>query len=869
MPATPAATALWEAWERCRAVLDLPARLARFAPARPAGEAHARLALEALSRGVSLLRSAAASKGALTDPWRFVIRCTGFELIARVLLDVHPRAELGREDFSALVAGCELPAYEPLPAQGAERGALSGPLAEYLGLGPAAARALGDWLAQRQPVADWCSALCLALAVREATTCGCLSAAEMAAWKLQPALERLLVDLSRVTTAALAALSEDVKRPARRVAGEGMPARPVMTRPVVERVPALTGGSEEEALVRAIATAPEDDVPRLVYADWLEEHDRGDHAAFIRAQCELARITDIEGEWGGSDRSERWEGLRHQCEALTPRREGAWSAPAAVAVEFHRGLPAFVTCGPRDFVDHGQEWLAAAPTLHGLRLSNLRGATRHLRALVGAEHLARFTRLWVDRSVSVPALAALLTSDHLAGLTDLDLARGWLRNTSALADAHHLSRLTRLELSESRLGDDRLVGLLRSPVVSRLACLGLQGNTIRDAGARALAACHRLAGLTTLNLSTNRFGTTGVQALASSPNLARLQHLDLSANGLGPAAARALAQATGLSALVHLDLSDNRLRDAGVRELVDSELLARLTRLDLRANDLTDAGVEALAASASLAGLRSLTLGDDFGNAGIRAVARSPHLAGLCELSIQGHASPGGLKTAETSRLQRLETLSVQVDKGPAALAACQLFGLPATLDLQGNSLGDAGAAALAAMPDLTNVVRLNLSFNGIGDRGIRALAESPYLGNLQELNLHYNRVGPAGAHALVAGAGLPRLTRLVLGSNRVKSEGLRRIAATPAVARLTSLQLWYIDADDAGVTALAESPHLANLRHLDLAGSRVSHPVAVTLMASPNLPRLGLLRLGVGLTREAFEALRVEAACRGITLTD
>jgi hypothetical protein len=39
--------------------------------------------------------------------------------------------------------------------------------------------------------------------------------------------------------------------------------------------------------------------------------------------------------------------------------------------------------------------------------------------------------------------------------------------------------------------------------------------------------------------------------------------------------------------------------------------------------------------------------------------------------------------------------------------------------------------------------------------------------------------------------------------------------------------------------------------------------------MDSPNLPRLGRLRLGAGMTLEAFEALRVEAARRGITFSD
>jgi len=44
-----------------------------------------------------------------------------------------------------------------------------------------------------------------------------------------------------------------------------------------------------EAFIRRIAEAPDDDTPRLVYADWLDEHGDPDRAEFIRVQCELAK----------------------------------------------------------------------------------------------------------------------------------------------------------------------------------------------------------------------------------------------------------------------------------------------------------------------------------------------------------------------------------------------------------------------------------------------------------------------------------------------------------------------------------------------------------------------------------------------------
>jgi uncharacterized protein (TIGR02996 family) len=50
--------------------------------------------------------------------------------------------------------------------------------------------------------------------------------------------------------------------------------------------------TDDLALLAAIRAAPDDDAPRLVYADWLDEHDQPERAEFIRVQCELARRDD-------------------------------------------------------------------------------------------------------------------------------------------------------------------------------------------------------------------------------------------------------------------------------------------------------------------------------------------------------------------------------------------------------------------------------------------------------------------------------------------------------------------------------------------------------------------------------------------------
>jgi uncharacterized protein (TIGR02996 family) len=73
----------------------------------------------------------------------------------------------------------------------------------------------------------------------------------------------------------------------------------------------------DEAFIEAIRDASDDDTPRLIYADWLEEH--GDpHGEFIRVQCELARI--------GRDDPRR-TALAAREQELWVRHKAVWAGP--------------------------------------------------------------------------------------------------------------------------------------------------------------------------------------------------------------------------------------------------------------------------------------------------------------------------------------------------------------------------------------------------------------------------------------------------------------------------------------------------------------------------------------------------------------
>src|SRR5262245_10169186 len=48
--------------------------------------------------------------------------------------------------------------------------------------------------------------------------------------------------------------------------------------------------SEQAGFLRAIIEQPDDDVHRLVFADWLEDNGQGEWAALIRVQCAQQRL---------------------------------------------------------------------------------------------------------------------------------------------------------------------------------------------------------------------------------------------------------------------------------------------------------------------------------------------------------------------------------------------------------------------------------------------------------------------------------------------------------------------------------------------------------------------------------------------------
>src|SRR5450755_976841 len=75
--------------------------------------------------------------------------------------------------------------------------------------------------------------------------------------------------------------------------------------------------THDDAFLQAILERPDDDAPRLLYADWLDE--RGDpRGEFIRVQCVRARQAEYDPRW--------WELIAREQE-LRSAYEKEWLGP--------------------------------------------------------------------------------------------------------------------------------------------------------------------------------------------------------------------------------------------------------------------------------------------------------------------------------------------------------------------------------------------------------------------------------------------------------------------------------------------------------------------------------------------------------------
>ena len=224
---------------------------------------------------------------------------------------------------------------------------------------------------------------------------------------------------------------------------------------------------DREPFLQAIYAAPDDDLPRLVFADYLDEQGDSDWAELIRAECSFAQGQS----WEQADR------VRVLREALGGRMEQIEMS--------HRGFPLVPTIGVHADV------LADADAFR-------------LRAVTACPHWYGATTIEVMAGVIITPepLGTILASPVTANVRSLILAGIEVETTPLEIDEFVLS-----------LSDFETRPVITGSMVEALC---------------RMRECRRLS---ELDLRNNDLGNDALRALAKSPHLIRLERLRLTSPG--------------------------------------------------------------------------------------------------------------------------------------------------------------------------------------------------------------------------------------------------------------------------------------------------------------------------------------------------
>lgn len=242
---------------------------------------------------------------------------------------------------------------------------------------------------------------------------------------------------------------------------------------------------EQAALLTAIVAEPDDDAPRLVYADWLQEHGDEEQAQFIRDWIKFANDLDEDQE------------LAWQLKSVAERKAYDWLTAIGVT-----GFPLIPSggwghsydCGMPDRLcyERVDQFIENAPTLF----------TRVPVRTVWIEDISPSDGEWLSVMADLPGLlqlreldlesrrtfgrpegfARLITSRYMANLEVLRVSNAALTDddVQAFNEAKHLGNLESLALSHNQLTAVGALAIVRSRWLPRLQRLALGQNPIAE-----------------------------------------------------------------------------------------------------------------------------------------------------------------------------------------------------------------------------------------------------------------------------------------------------------------------------------------------------------------------------------------------------
>jgi uncharacterized protein (TIGR02996 family) len=421
---------------------------------------------------------------------------------------------------------------------------------------------------------------------------------------------------------------------------------------------------------------PDDDTPRLILADWLEEHDHVDLAEIVRAgvqrgQAEesaleesisLAQPRSLPNEWlerlqqtgltcrfdrgllrvqGDLALFENWNDplLFPWIESLTLETDGvSFAGPPflpllrevnslAVVPTFSRGQGAVSLFLPQQ---NGELLRVLLRQLTPRRLRKLllgncavgMDYLRELSAWPGAEELTHLNLAGcalTSEQVTLLCHSAMLTKIRWLDLRDNQLGD---RTASLVIQSIRNQAVESLFLGGNALGPQTLSRLAESRCLEALLDLHLAHNYLDEPTLLVLVngfrSCPGMINLKRLDLSFNPIPTRVLEGLATLPTLGQLVELNLTNGTVDSVGLRSLVDSSNLKNLRRLHLGGNPLDQRAMRILAGSPMIRQLSTLDLHSCRLRDDAMSILLEAAPLPNLLWLRLGGNYLSRGTR-----------------------------------------------------------------------------------------------------------------------------------------------------------------------------------------------------------------------------------------------------------
>lgn len=245
---------------------------------------------------------------------------------------------------------------------------------------------------------------------------------------------------------------------------------------------------EHEAFLRAIFDAPEDDTPRLVYADFLEENGEPERAEFIRVQCRLAPWPT---PYDGTGTAEIRKRERELLSRLHPELELInWTWEEQRQISLGRGFvsqPIAVICpgeldDPQSF---REKVVRSRPHWFGVTSLSIQPGwflhAGHLDLLFNTAALQRVIDWDLGGHVEEIAGGPQTADAGTYALIDMHVQPViTVEGVEALAGHRGARRIQSLNLTNNNLDNDAARALVRSPYLIKLKRLDLlEGNRLR------------------------------------------------------------------------------------------------------------------------------------------------------------------------------------------------------------------------------------------------------------------------------------------------------------------------------------------------------------------------------------------------------